>query len=469
MSVKKFKNLFCALPLILFWGCSASVPLNNSQNNNSQSESLVPKNKSATDARKDLAQLGVEFTEENFYAYARRGDKLVVGLFLAAGMQPSPGLVGATLGNHTAIAKELLTLGANPNATYKTFAGQFEDMNSNCASALQFSAYNNNTDLLKNLIDRGANVNFDGGCALNAAIINGNAESAELLLNAGAKADTSTLDFAIKKKKGNIAKLLINKGIKVDLMTLAEKAINASDSETLQFAIESGLDPNSKTTRDAPGYTKYTLLMAAVDRGNPQLVTTLLNKGADPNLCIVLAGAGLSGTRGDVCPISMAMNRSGFGRKSEVETILEKAGAICNPINAVFVENLICEPSSSRKASNLSSTSSTQAPTKSSELSPNLTKGFPQKACGDALPIDSKAYPVSLYPVYVDFNESRLSQIKSQFCQDALQKTRENNNKEVIQVASFTDIKRANAFKDLMVKQFSSGEVGEPTVIKSKP
>jgi ankyrin repeat protein len=473
MLIKNLYRLFYMMMLVVFAnGCNTGITSNNSQNGNPQSESLVPKNKSATDARKDLGQLGIEFTEENFYTYARRGDRLATGLFLAAGMQPSAGLVGAALGNHTAIAKELLALGANPSATYKTFVGQFEDMNSNCASALQFSAYNNNTDLVKDLIGKGADVNFDGGCALNAAIINGNAESAELLLNAGAKADTSTLDFAIQKKKGNIAKLLINKGIKVDLMTLAEKAIKASDSETLQFAIESGLDPNAKTTRDAPGYTKYTLLMAAVDRGNPQLVTTLLNKGADPNLCIVIGGAGLSGTKGDVCPISMAMNRSGFGRKSEVETILEKAGAICNPINAVFVENLICEPSSSRKASNIPSTSSpspTQATAKSSESSSSLTKGFPKSSCGDNLPTDSKAYPVNFYPVYVDFNQSRLNKIKNQFCQDALQKIRENNNKEVIQVASFTDIKRANAFKDLMAKQFSSGEVGEPTVIKSKP
>lgn len=467
MLIKKLHRLFYIILLVVFAsGCNTGTTSNNSQSGSLQSERLVPNNKSATDARKDLGQLGIEFTEENFYTYARRGDRLAVGLFLAAGMQPSAGLVGAALGNHTAIAKELLVLGANPSATYKTFVGQFEDMNSNCASALQFAAYNNNADLVKDLLGRGADVNFDGGCALNAAIITGNAESAELLLNAGARADISTLDFAIQKKKGNIAKLLINKGIKVDLMTLAEKAINASDSETLQFALESGLDPNAKTTRNAPGYTKYTLLMAAVDRGNSRLVEVLLNKGADPNLCIVIGGAGLSGTRGDVCPISMAMNRSGFGRKSEVENILEKAGAICKPINAVFVENLICEPSSSRKASNLSEI---QEATKKDESFKNLTQGFPKSSCGDTLPTDPKAYPVKLYPVYVSFNAPLLKRIKNQFCQDALQITRENNNKEMIQVASFTDIERAKVFRSLMVKETWSGEVGEPTVIKAKP
>jgi len=472
MLIKNLPRLFYTVVILVFVsGCNTLLPningitSNNNQNGNPQSESLVPKNKSATDARKDLGQLGIEFTEESFYTYARRGDKLAVGLFLAAGMQPSAGLVGAALGNHTAISKELLTLGANPSATYKTFVGQFEEMNSHCASALQFAAYNNNTDLVKDLLGRGADVNFDGGCALNAAIITGNAESAELLLNAGASADRSTLDFAIQKQKGNIVKLLIRKGIKIDLMTLAEKAIKEIDVETLQFAIESGLDPNAKTTRDAPGYTKYTLLMAAVDRGSPRLVTTLLNKGADPNLCIVIERAGLSGTRGDVCPISMAINRNRYGN-NEIENILKKAGAICKPIDAVFVENFICEPSSSRKASNLSEIQETA---KKDESFKNLTQGFPKSSCGDTLPTEPKAYPVKLYPVYVNFTAPLLKRIKNQFCQDAFQKRRENNNKEMIQVASFTDIERANVFKDLMVKETWSGEVGEPTVVKAKP
>jgi len=75
---------------------------------------------------------------------------------------------------------------------------------------------------------------------------------------------------------------------------------------------------------------------------------------------------------------------------------------------------------------------------------------------------------VKLYPVYVNFTAPLLKRIKNQFCQDALQITRENN-KEMIQVASFTNIERAKAFRSLMVKETWSGEVGEPTVVKAKP
>ena len=131
----------------------------------------------------------------------------------------------------------------------------------------------------------------------------------------------------------------------------------------------------------------------------------------------------------------------------------------------MFAESILCELSSSRKLMNISNDSTA----KRSEQLQNLTRGFPKSSCGDNLPTDPKAYPVNLYPVYVDFNEPLLKKIKNRFCQDAFQKTRENNKKGMIQVASFTDVERANVFRSLMVKEFWSGEVGEPTVVKAKP
>ena len=445
--------------LLFVTGCNTGGSSNNSQNQNSQSESIVLKNKSSPDARKDLGQLGIDFSEENFYLYASRGDKLATGLFIAAGMDSSPGLVGATYGNQTAIAKELLTLGANPNATFKTL-GQFT--NTKCSSALEFAVFNNNTDLVKELISKGATVDFSEGCALQAAIISGSTESAQLLLDAGAKADTTTVDFAISNKQGKIVKLLINKGIKVDLITLAEKAISAADYSTLEFVIDSGLDPNAKTTIEAPYDNRYTLLMSAVRRESPELVKTLLSKGADPNLCIVLERAGLSRTKGDICPISMAMSRNGA---SEIVGILKDAGAICNPVTTLFIETFLCEPSNSRKK--LSNT--VKETPQLSQTSSDITSDFPKSSCGDNLPVNPQAYPVKFYPVYVEFNDARLSQIKQNFCKDALLKTLKNTNKKVIQVGSFTDIKRAITFKELMLKQFNSGEIGEVRVISAKP
>ncbi|MEG3980161.1 hypothetical protein QUA08_05065 [Microcoleus sp. T3B2] len=95
---------------------------------------------------------------------------------------------------------------------------------------------------------------------------------------------------------------------------------------------------------------------------------------------------------------------------------------------------------------------------------------FPKPVCGDSLPADPKAYPVNLYPVFVDYSESNLQTVTSKFCQDALLKTREKTGKQAVQVGSFLTVDRANAFKEFMLKNIGSGEVGEePTVIEFQP
>ncbi|MEG4586159.1 hypothetical protein QUA54_13220 [Microcoleus sp. MOSTC5] len=95
---------------------------------------------------------------------------------------------------------------------------------------------------------------------------------------------------------------------------------------------------------------------------------------------------------------------------------------------------------------------------------------FPKPVCGDSLPADPKAYPVNLYPVFVDYSESNLQTVTSKFCQDALLKTIEKTGKQAVQVGSFLTVDRANAFKEFMLKNIGSGEVGEePTVIEFQP
>jgi len=108
----------------------------------------------------------------------------------------------------------------------------------------------------------------------------------------------------------------------------------------------------------------------------------------------------------------------------------------------------------------------------SSKYLPNdnqtLEGSFPKPNCGDPRPDDPGAYPVSFYPVYIDFTESNLRTIKSNFCTNAFSRIRLSTGERVIQVASFTNIDRANSLSDLMMKRFGSGEVGQPTVIPSK-
>ncbi|HEY9669142.1 MAG TPA: SH3 domain-containing protein, partial [Coleofasciculaceae cyanobacterium] len=89
--------------------------------------------------------------------------------------------------------------------------------------------------------------------------------------------------------------------------------------------------------------------------------------------------------------------------------------------------------------------------------------GFPLASCGDALPTNS-ASPTPFYPVFVEYSESNLQAVKSNFCADAYKANRKDTGQEAIQVASFTDRDRAALFSDFLKRKVGSGEVGQPTV-----
>jgi hypothetical protein len=101
---------------------------------------------------------------------------------------------------------------------------------------------------------------------------------------------------------------------------------------------------------------------------------------------------------------------------------------------------------------------------------PNLFENvaFPLPTCGDNMPTDPKDYPVNFYPVFIDFTKNNLQVVKSRFCQDSYQLVRESTGKDAIQVASFTSIDRAEAFKKIMINFFGSAEIGQPRTVKSK-
>ena len=88
------------------------------------------------------------------------------------------------------------------------------------------------------------------------------------------------------------------------------------------------------------------------------------------------------------------------------------------------------------------------------------------------MPTDKKTDTVKLYPVFVDYSDSNLKTIKTNYCGDALKiTTKYQGKKYVIQVASFTSEERANQFKDFLARKLGSTsvEVGEATVIGAKP
>jgi serine/threonine-protein kinase len=96
---------------------------------------------------------------------------------------------------------------------------------------------------------------------------------------------------------------------------------------------------------------------------------------------------------------------------------------------------------------------------------------FPKDSCGDKLPNDPKTDTVNFYPVFIDYTESNLQTVKTNYCRDARKITRKAKGKEAIQVASFISKEHANKFKEILGNKLGSVslEVGEPTVISVNP
>lgn len=95
---------------------------------------------------------------------------------------------------------------------------------------------------------------------------------------------------------------------------------------------------------------------------------------------------------------------------------------------------------------------SSSAPPPRPELS-----GFPKQTCGGSNPPGLQTW----YPVFVNYSPERLEQIQSKFCRDAFPNDKRDPNRTYIQVASFRNRSVAEAFAQLIKKEFGSGEVGE--------
>jgi hypothetical protein len=95
------------------------------------------------DARKDLKQMGIEYTEQQFAKSAGESDMTAVGLFLDAGMDVNAG-GGAALGlaagrGQLEMVKLLLSKGAKPTS-----------------NALQFARTRGHQEIEKILVEAGA-------------------------------------------------------------------------------------------------------------------------------------------------------------------------------------------------------------------------------------------------------------------------------------------------------------------------
>lgn len=119
----------------------------------------------------------------------------------------------------------------------------------------------------------------------------------------------------------------------------------------------------------------------------------------------------------------------------------------------------------------LSSSNAPQQTIESSEpvRNPFEDVEFPQPSCGDPLPSDASAYPVQSYPIFVNYSDSNLSQVKTSFCRDALATVRKDKGVKSIQTASFLSREKAELFKDYLSTFLTGVEVGNPSTIEKVP
>ncbi|CAG1970192.1 unnamed protein product [Fusarium graminearum] len=222
-------------------------------------------------------------------------------------------LYEATDGENQRTIELLLRYGASANATGELYgnaltAAAFDgtidivrmlldagaDINSDDGFALQTAAEHNHIDVVKLLLERGADINrlstHDGmaaGTALQAAVENGNEEIVDVLLehgadpNAGGGDNKYPIIGAAKKMENGIFKKLVHAKADVNVVggsddtTPLVEAAYYLPKESLELVLDSGADINHK---DIFGNTA--LMLAAV-KGDHESVELLLERGAD--------------------------------------------------------------------------------------------------------------------------------------------------------------------------------------------
>ncbi|KAJ7243260.1 ankyrin repeat-containing domain protein [Mycena rebaudengoi] len=238
------------------------------------------------------------------------GGAEIVRLLLDYGADPNikgtkfgTALQGASAKGKTEIVQLLLDRGADPDIrgdspsfslTMLSGILRMYVQGGSQGTALQIASDNGFADLVRLLLDRGADPNIHGGyfgTALCAAAAREHPAIVELLLNRGANPniqggeDGRALQVASKAQGAKIVKLLLKHGADPNIQdsdgryrTALQVAASNGRIETVQLLLARGADPNIQ------GGTYGSALQAASCSECPNLVRLLLDHRADPNV-----------------------------------------------------------------------------------------------------------------------------------------------------------------------------------------
>jgi len=179
-------------------------------------------------------------------------------------------LMEASSNGHTEIVKLLIEQGADVNAQPKL----------NGITALMLASSNGHTEIAKLLIKAGADVNAQSkhGTALIKAWQEGYTEIAKLLIEEGADVNAqdssgcTALMWASREGYADIVKLLIEEGADVNVMTIIEVRSTSYQSFS-----------GGMIYRDCEPTGGYTALICASEYGHTEIVKLLIEAGADVN------------------------------------------------------------------------------------------------------------------------------------------------------------------------------------------
>ena len=209
-------------------------------------------------------------------AAGRRVEKIVN----AQGGYYGNALQAASFGGHEQVVKLLLDAGAEVNAQGGVYG-----------NALQAASFRSYEQVVKLLLDAGAEVNVQGGDygnALQAASFRGHEQAVKLLLDAGAKVNAQGGDYGNALQTASlggheqVVKLLLDAGAEVN-------AQGGVYGNALQAASEGGYEQVVKLLLDAGAEVNVqgghygNALQTASEGGYEQVVKLLLDAGAEVN------------------------------------------------------------------------------------------------------------------------------------------------------------------------------------------